>query len=153
GLVFKGKYDMFAAVLSNTGVLPRAVADPQNPTALIADQPKVSADNSDLAAITPDYVSCFEYKRRVPIGNVRVVNKGSIDATDPAAFPSIPDDVQLLCRDSFFYDKTAPGNSALSGIENGADKISPAVLLAENGQKTRDFTFDLLPPILDIYAW
>lgn len=153
GLVFKGKYDAFAAVLSNTSVLPRPIADPQNPTALIAGQPKESANNTDFTAITSDYVSCFEYKRRVPIGNVRVVNKDSRDATDPAIFPSIPDDVQLLCRDSFFYDNTARGNTVLSGTENSAEKISPAVLLAENAQKTRDFTFDLLPPILDIYTW
>ncbi|HKV42735.1 MAG TPA: hypothetical protein VJX67_26280, partial [Blastocatellia bacterium] len=83
----------------------------------------------------------------------RVVSQGSKDGTDPAKFPSVPEDVQLLCRDPLFYDKTVPSTSDKPGIDNSVEKNSPAVLLSPTGDGSRDFTFDILPPVLDIYTW
>jgi hypothetical protein len=144
-LVFGRTYQAFAAVITNTGALPEALVDSRgakaDPTRMRESQP-AAIDNS---FITTD----IEYKRRVPVGGVRIVKSSNTPSTttELIEFPEIPDGVIPLCRD--FY---------VSGIDANADLNHPipVLLLADSnfglpGRQT--FDFDILAPVVDVYTW
>jgi hypothetical protein len=145
-LVFGETYQAFAAIISNTGALPEALVDTSaaktdptklDPTRLRATQPT----KIDDIFLTGD----IEYKRRVPVGGVRIVKPST--TTELAEFPDIPAGVSPLCRDF-----------SVSGIDANADPTHPipVLLLAESdfslpGRQT--FDFDILAPVVDVNTW
>jgi hypothetical protein len=147
-LVFSHTYSVFAAAVSNAGILPEILSSLNDPTRL-----KDALDDS--LTLPKNVLHTFPYKRRVPVGPVRVVAHQDPDSQKPeehVSFPNIPPSVLPMSRDQ---EKTPPRTDVEGRSLNSL--TLPVLMLVppyfENPDVPDVFDFDVVPPSVDLQTW
>jgi hypothetical protein len=122
GLKFGSSYDIAVFAISNTGTLPKEIADRNRPYAL---RPITAADERTLIA-SGVIRQKIPYRRTVPVGEMRLCHTRPRPdgADDPIQLPTIPDGVTPLALD--LLDKLMPETTNADG---GAPR-PPLILLS-----------------------
>lgn len=159
-LKFGRHYEYLPFIIGNCGAIPHMLARSENSPCEI-DLSKVDVGNSDVK----DRLRSFDYRRRVPVGQVRVFDE---DGRACLQIPPIPEDVYPRARDIVYAPPTpagpSPGPSPTPTPDHAVDlprsddpSQLPLILLTPTGDAWRNptptFNFAVRLPATDINTW
>jgi len=138
GLTFGQDYEFAPFAIGHAGTVPKEIAAVLN-----------GAQEIDFEDPYGTVIRKVSYRRRVPVGHIRVVAPPNPQSTpgpnQPMLWPLIPNDVYPLARD---LSLTTGG---ASGSRLGTEL--PLILLPFATKASQSVQFSILPPATDIQTW